>query len=244
MIPLRKRKYGVVLTVAALIICARIAARYGYYAQPLSTVRTVIYMGLLAAWGISVRTRIIQTQVRRYLLAIAGLMLLWLTLRTVKYNTYNITAECFLWYGCYLPMLFIPVLAVLVALSLGKPENYRLPKGTHFLYLPSVLLFLLVLTNDLHQLVFLFPNGVLSDDDYRYGAGYYVVLFHASTIGALITDRNFSVACAAENAKQAGFYLVAVYDENSAETRKELSALADEIITDWSAAAAALEKAP
>ena len=167
------------LTVAALIICAvcaRIAARYGYYAQPLSTVRTVICMGLLAAWGISVRTRIIQTQVRRYLLAIAGLMLLWLTLRTVKYNTYNITAERFLWYGCYLPMLFIPVLAVLVALSLGKPENYRLPKGTHFLYLPSVLLFLLVLTNDLHQLVFLFPNGVLSDDDYRYGAGYYVVL--------------------------------------------------------------------
>ncbi len=95
MIPLRKRKYGVVLLVAALIICAicaRIAARYGYYAQPLSTVRTVIYMGLLAAWGISVQTRIIQTQVRRYLLAIAGLMLL----RTVKYNTYNITAECFL----------------------------------------------------------------------------------------------------------------------------------------------------
>lgn len=49
---------------------------------------------------------------------------------------------------------------------------------------------------------------------------------------------------AGKTAKQAGFYLVAVYDENSAETRKELSALADEIITDWSAAAAALEKAP
>ena len=58
MISLRKRKYGVVLTVAALIICAicaRIAARYGYYAQPLSTVRTVIYMGLLAAWAFSSR---------------------------------------------------------------------------------------------------------------------------------------------------------------------------------------------
>ena len=292
MIPLRKRKYGVVLTVAALMICAicaRVAARYGYYAEVLGIVRAVIYIGLLAAWGISVQTRIIQTEVRRYLLTIAGLMLLWLTLRTVKYNTYNITAERFLWYGYYLPMLFIPVLAVLVALSLGKPENYRLPKRTHFLYLPSVLLFLLVLTNDFHQLVFAFPNDVLSDTDYRYGIGYYVVLawmvlcaaaalvmilakcriprsrrylwlpvvpfvlalaycaayirgvywvwllagdltvslcliftaifesciqcgliqsnthyaelFHASTIGALITDRDFSVACAAENAK-------------------------------------------
>lgn len=289
---LRKRKYGVVLLVAVLMICAvcaRVAARYGYYAEVLSIVRALIYIGLLAAWGISVQTRIIQTQVRRYLLAIAGLMLLWLTLRTVKYNTYHMTAERFLWYGYYLPMLFIPVLAVLVALSLGKPENYRLPKWTHFLYLPSALLFLLVLTNDLHQLVFFFPTGVLSTREYDYGIGYYVVLawmvlcaaaalviilakcripqsrrylwlpvvpfalalgycaayikgvywvwllagdltvsmcliitaifesciqcsliqsnthyaelFHASTIGALITDRDFSVACAAENAR-------------------------------------------
>lgn len=289
---LRKRKYGVVLLVAVLMICAvcaRVAARYGYYAEVLSIVRVLIYIGLLTAWGISVQTRIIQTQVRRYLLVIAGLMLLWLTLRTVKYNTYHMTAERFLWYGYYLPMLFIPVLAVLVALSLGKPENYRLPKWTHFLYLPSALLFLLVLTNDLHQLVFFFPTGVLSTREYDYGIGYYVVLawmvlcaaaalviilakcripqsrrylwlpvvpfalalgycaayikgvywvwllagdltvsmcliitaifesciqcsliqsnthyaelFHASTIGALITDRDFSVACAAENAR-------------------------------------------
>ena len=289
---LRKRKYGVVLLVAVLMICAvcaRVAARYGYYAEVLSIVRALIYIGLLAAWGISVQTRIIQTQVRRYLLVIAGLMLLWLTLRTVKYNTYHMTAERFLWYGYYLPMLFIPVLAVLVALSLGKPENYRLPKWTHFLYLPSALLFLLVLTNDLHQLVFFFSTGVLSTREYDYGIGYYVVLawmvlcaaaalviilakcripqsrrylwlpvvpfalalgycaayikgvywvwllagdltvsmcliitaifesciqcsliqsnthyaelFHASTIGALITDRDFSVACAAENAR-------------------------------------------
>lgn len=289
---LRKRKYGVVLLVAVLMICAacaRVAARYGYYAEVLSIVRALIYIGLLAAWGISVQTRIIQTQVRRYLLVIAGLMLLWLTLRTVKYNTYHMTAERFLWYGYYLPMLFIPVLAVLVALSLGKPENYRLPKWTYFLYLPSALLFLLVLTNDLHQLVFFFPTGVLSTREYDYGIGYYVVLawmvlcaaaalviilakcripqsrrylwlpvvpfalalgycaayikgvywvwllagdltvsmcliitaifesciqcsliqsnthyaelFHASTIGALITDRDFSVACAAENAR-------------------------------------------
>lgn len=289
---LRKRKYGVVLLVAVLMICAvcaRVAARYGYYAEVLSIVRALIYIGLLAAWGISVQTRIIQAQVRRYLLVIAGLMLLWLTLRTVKYNTYHMTAERLLWYGYYLPMLFIPVLAVLVALSLGKPENYRLPKWTHFLYLPSALLFLLVLTNDIHQLVFFFPTGVLSTREYDYGIGYYVVLawmvlcaaaalviilakcripqsrrylwlpvvpfalalgycaayikgvywvwllagdltvsmcliitaifesciqcsliqsnthyaelFHASTVGALITDRDFSVACAAENAR-------------------------------------------
>ena len=175
----QKRTYGFVLPVAALIVCAvcaRVASRYGYYMTLLGIVRAVIYIGLLTAWGISVRARIIQTQVRRYLLAEAGLMLLWLLLRTVKYNLNNMTAERLLWYGYYLPMLFIPVLAVLVALSLGRPENYCLPRWTRMMYLPSALLLLLVLSNDLHQLVFSFPTGVLSDAEYDYGIGYYVVL--------------------------------------------------------------------
>ena len=175
----KKRKYGAALLVAVLIACAvlmRASARTGCHAAALGNIRAVIYIGLLAAWGISVQTRIIQTQVRRYLLAIAGLMLLWLVLRTVKYNVFHMTAERFLWYGYYLPMLFIPVLAVLVALSLGRPENYRLPRLTRLLYLPSLLLLLLVLTNDLHRWVFAFPSGVLSGADYEYAAGYYVVL--------------------------------------------------------------------
>ena len=175
----RKRTYGVVLPVSALIvcaICARVAARYGYYMTLLGIVRAVIYIGLLAAWGVCVQTRIVQTQARRYLLAEAGLMLLWLILRTVKYNIYNMAAERLLWYSYYLPMLFIPVLAVLVALSLGRPENYCLPNWTRLLYLPSALLLLLVLTNDFHQLVFSFPTGLLSDAEYDYGIGYYLVL--------------------------------------------------------------------
>lgn len=175
----RKRRYGALLPVAALIVCAiaaRVVARYGYHMTLLGIVRAVIYIGLLTAWGISVRVRIIQTQVRRYLLAEAGLMLLWFILRTVKYNVYNPVAERLLWYGYYLPMLFIPVLAVLVALSLGRPENYCLPRWTQLLYLPSALLLLLVLTNDVHQLVFSFPTGVLSDAEYDYGIGYYLVL--------------------------------------------------------------------
>ncbi len=62
-----------------------------------------------------------------------------------------------LWYLYYLPMLFIPLLAVFVALSLGKPENYRLPNWTKLIYIPTAVLLLLVLTNDLHQLAFVFP---------------------------------------------------------------------------------------
>ena len=97
--------------------------------------RSVIYIVLFTAWGISVRGRIIQSQVRRYLTAISVLMVFWVTDRTIRY----IIAEDpwvlrHLWYLYYLPMLFIPMLAVFVALSLGKPENYRLPNWTKLIY--------------------------------------------------------------------------------------------------------------
>lgn len=62
--------------------------------------------------------------------------------------------------------------------SLGKPENYRLPKWTSLLYIPAVLLLLLVLTNDLHQLVFVFPADAAAwlDTDHGYGVGYFIVM--------------------------------------------------------------------
>lgn len=57
-------------------------------------------------------------------------------------------------------MLFIPLFSLFVAISLGKPENARLSKTALLLLsIPTVLCLLLVLTNDLHQLVFSFPEG-------------------------------------------------------------------------------------
>ena len=75
-------------------------------------------------------------------------------------------------------MLFIPLLCVLVARSLGRPENYRLPKWTNLLYLPTALLLLQVLTNDLHQLVFVFPTDAAAwlDTDHGYGVGNFIVM--------------------------------------------------------------------
>ena len=140
--------------------------------------RSVIYIMLFAAWGISVCRRIIQLQVRRYLNAISALMVFWVTARTLR----HLFAETpwalrHLWYVYYLPMLFIPLLALFVALSLGKPDNFRLPKWTALLYIPTAALLLLVLTNDLHQLVFRFPeDAVVWMNEYRYGIVYFPVV--------------------------------------------------------------------
>ena len=69
-------------------------------------------------------------------------------------------------------MLFIPLLTVFVALSLGKPERFRLPSRTALLYIPTAALLLLVLTNDLHQLEFVFPpDAAVWGNDYHYAVG-------------------------------------------------------------------------
>ncbi len=150
--------------------------RSGTLPQSAMLLRSVIYISLLLAWGVSLRTRIIQAQVQRCLLAIVVLMVLWMLLRTVKHAAGGIDLKRWLWYFYYLPMLFIPLIALFVSMSLGKPENYRLPRGLRLLYLPAALLLLAVLTNDLHQRVFSFPSGVMSDLDYRYAFGYFVIL--------------------------------------------------------------------
>lgn len=140
--------------------------------------RSCIYIVMFLLWGVSVRRRLIQPQVRRYLTAVSLLMVFWMTVRTIRHLfTEDPWVLRSLWYMYYLPMLFIPLLALFVALSLGKPESFILPKPTRLLYLPAGALLLLVLTNDLHQLVFDFPDTALIwANDYSYGAGYLLVV--------------------------------------------------------------------
>ena len=164
------------LALIALAMWLRYASRHIFHSPAVSHLRSGIYVFLFSVWCYSLWIRIVQAQARRYLLAISVLMVLWILLRSIKYSIENTDAERWLWYFYYFPMLFIPMLSVFVSRSLGKGEDFRLPRWTKILYLPTLLLLLLVLTNDLHQQVFSFPSGVLSDRAYRYEGGYFFVL--------------------------------------------------------------------
>jgi hypothetical protein len=165
-----------VLALIAFAMWLRYASRHIFHSPAVSHLRSGIYVFLFSAWCYSLWIRIVQTQVRRYLVAISALMVLWILLRSIKFSIENTDAERWLWYFYYFPMLFIPMLSVFVSRSLGKGEDFRLPRWTKLLYVPTLLLLLLVLTNDLHQQVFSFPSGVLSDRAYRYESGYFFVL--------------------------------------------------------------------
>ncbi|HNZ41228.1 MAG TPA: histidine kinase N-terminal 7TM domain-containing protein, partial [Clostridia bacterium] len=149
--------------------------------------RTVIHVGLLVAWAMSVYYRIIHKQVRRYLISIGGLMIFWLLIKTLKYYfVYDVDSTRMLWYAYYIPLLLIPTMGVLVALSLGKPENYRLPKWTNYFFICAVILVLLVLTNDFHNLVFIFPKGETgSDKNAAFNIIFLVVMAWVNLVGTV-----------------------------------------------------------
>lgn len=51
----------------------------------LGVIQTVIYTGLAVVWGISVRRRIVQPQIRRLLECVSALVLFWFLDRGIKY---------------------------------------------------------------------------------------------------------------------------------------------------------------
>ena len=164
------------LVIAALLcrIVGKVSPRYLFW----GILRTLIYIGLYIGWGISIHKRVVQKAAKNTLIFISGLMIFWFIVRSIKYFfAMDVNVERYLWYSYYLPMLFIPQAAVQTAVLLGQPEEYILPKWLKFLYVPTTLCFLLVLSNDFHQCVFSFAAGeVWTDKSYRYAWGYYTVL--------------------------------------------------------------------
>ena len=160
------RKYSktllvIFLTVLSAFICRQLTKNDilpPMFVRPLGLIRSILYMGLFFAWGITLKRRIVHKMVRRYLIGIDGLILFWLIVRTLKFHILTIRfAARYMWYLYYLPMLFIPMCGVIIALTLGKPIDWRIPKKTLILWGVTLLLFILVITNDLHQKVFVFP---------------------------------------------------------------------------------------
>ena len=182
-----------VFTVIAIAYACRMMAKFDIGGPVMNHIRTALYLLLFALWGFSLDRRIIQRQALHCLRLTAALMLLWLILRTLKYSVVTGSAAGrYIWYLYYLPMLFLPLLGVYIALSMGKSEDYRLSRGTGMLSIIPAALFLLVITNDLHQQVFAFKSGVPGlpvSGTYSYRPLYFICL------GWMVVCMAFSLVC-------------------------------------------------
>ena len=182
-----------VFTAIAIAYACRMLAKFDIGGPAVNHIRTALYLLLFTLWGFSLDRRIIQRQALHCLRLTAALMLLWLILRTLKYSVVTGSAAGrYIWYLYYLPMLFLPLLGVYIALSMGKSEDYRLSRGTGMLSIIPAALFLLVITNDLHQQVFAFKSGVPGlpvSGTYSYRPLYFICL------GWMVVCMAFSLVC-------------------------------------------------
>lgn len=169
---------GVLVFISFLLFEVYFTSESAWVRMSFGLVSQVIRSGLLIVWCVSIHNRILNKQIRQYLLWVGALMLLWLNVRFIKWDFLHYTDPLgrYIWYAFYIPMLVIPLLGVFIIQCVDKPENYVLPKKMKLLYIPLVLLLVLIFTNDLHELVFVFPNGITNYNfDYGYNFGFYIV---------------------------------------------------------------------
>ena len=127
-------------------------------------------------WLSQLQRRIIQQEIRRNLIAVAVFVILWMMLRTIKYifTAHNSLGERLCWYFYYFPQTFILLPMFFSVLYIGRPTDQPISRRWRLLYLPAAVIVLAIVTNDLHQLAFRFPCGVISyDDNYSHGIFYF-----------------------------------------------------------------------
>lgn len=162
----------VMLAVFTAILCGEVETGDLFLDKLAGIVRSFIYIGLFTGWGFYLRRRIIHKQALFYLELIAGCMVFWLLMRTLKYCVLSdITPMRWCWYLYYIPFILIPELSLSTARVFGKVEEGKTEKKDKFFRGIAIALIGLVLTNDFHQMIFTFPEGApFSDRNYSYGA--------------------------------------------------------------------------
>lgn len=191
----RALKAAVIL---AILVTAAYACHLAGIASPQNSccahitglIRSFIYIFIFFSWGISVRRRILRKQTRYFMFTLAMLMVFWMILRTLRYYAAdNHDLARILWYMYYIPMLMIPVFMLFTAISLGKQDEYSLPVIVRLLIIPTALLIVMVLTNDIHHMAFTFKSDPLLPQDiiYSYSSGYLLIqAFNTSVILAAL----------------------------------------------------------
>ena len=144
------------LTVSAMLgASAENSAAAGLFSTVLSTLNFAIYFVMIVRWFISLRARLLPSRGRSYLSIAAAMMLLFLFDRILKYRIAESGTlfDRILWYGYYIPLAIIPTMFLLTCLE-TVVENRR-KKAARIVVIAFCILFILVvLTNDMHLLMF------------------------------------------------------------------------------------------
>lgn len=171
-----------VLLAGAIHICAQV------YSLPFhsNTVILSLYTVIIMFWIKKNRLMILHVKMRKCFNYIGYLLIAYLFVRTVKYElTFKGSAlERYLWYSYYIILIAIGVFLLFSILYIGRAKDERIGGGWNFIYLLLFVFSLLFISNDFHQLIFRFPNGVLNwaSGPHEYGPIFYLTVVYCSMI--------------------------------------------------------------
>lgn len=139
---------------------------------------SVFYFIFAACITLYFDARILEPRVRKNLIGVGAMIIFWCILRTAKYIAFEESESIarFIWYLYYIPMLTIPQFSLKAALAVGETEDKKPPLILVFTRAITVACILIVLTNDLHQLVFRFRLDFVNwDFDYSRSVLFWII---------------------------------------------------------------------
>lgn len=190
-----------------LVLLAGAVRLLGYHYETFSynSIICVLFTASALIWIHQLQRWLVQTDVRRNLTVCALMMILRMLLRTIKYDFLpdNSIGLRYVWYLYYIPQTFCVLMMFFSVLHIGKPQNSPISCFWKVLYIPAVIIVLGILTNDLHQLAFRFPDGMSNwnNNNYIYGPYYYAAVLWIGFLFAAILVIVF-VRCAVPGSRR------------------------------------------
>ncbi len=147
---------------------------------------TQLYFGfLIILWAFSINNRITDKRIKRLLLTMAVLLVFGFVIQVFRYKLviYNITFLRYCWYGYYIILFGIPLLFLYTAFCFDLHEDKKIGKKAVFFSIPCIIFLLLFITNDLHELIFIFKDEYgMAKEEYTRGLlfyfGYFLVVYY------------------------------------------------------------------
>lgn len=133
------------------------------------TQQTILALAIYTIWLTLLYIRIFDKTLKKYVLSIGVLLAFWMVVRIIKPYTVDRVTEIF-WYLYYIPLLLIPTFYYNCSSYLINSKNKKRRIATIII---STILFLLVITNSLHNIVFKIKSNI---DDYTHNIGYFIIV--------------------------------------------------------------------
>ncbi len=133
---------------------------------------TLIWSIIFTFWIIRLYYKLYDKESKKLIMGIGILIIFWLFIKIIKSLFVSNLPVRLCWYLFYIPLIFIPVFLYFCSLKINN--KYTRNKFLIIMIIATIL-FLVVFTNDFHELVFKFNNGLDNFDDYQHNYGYYLI---------------------------------------------------------------------